>query len=115
MYSSDIITTKSEKDNDNNYTLSIDTLSNHTFCCNKNMLYGIHKTRYGIQGATGTGDGNYMGYLKGLGLKAAYLPLSKKNALSAKDAQKYEGHMDLGKSWMIHITSDYSIDFKWCD
>ncbi len=94
------------------HKVSIDTLANHNFECDKSLLQNVKRTSFKVGGSTGTDHGTIIGTLPGFG-DAAYLPKAGCNGFSAAAIQKYRSEVEPGVMWKVHMNTDLTLSFDW--
>lgn len=93
--------------------VSIDTLANHSFGWNVELMDNVQEQAFIINGVTGKGKGTSMGWFPGFG-PMAVTQNSKVNAICTSDIEeRYRVSYHPLKVYRVHISEDFTIDFDY--
>lgn len=89
-------------------TLCIDSLANHSFGWNTEIMECIRDAEFTIEGADGKGKGSRMGELSGL----AEIAITPESGVMC-DAEKFKVTYLQHEKFVVHIADDFEIEFPY--
>lgn len=95
----------------NTRLVSLDSMANHTFTDNLDIMRSFRHQAFHIDAANGSGIGNGIGHMPGFG-DIFFLPDGKATGIALCDAESmYVLSYVQGVSWTVHIAADFDLVF----